>query len=174
MPDPNPQPTSAPTDLDRLWALLDALVPPGEASTAEDRFGAVHELPKILSARRQIAVARHLKSFWAALKKADELDTLAAAWAARSPTDLIGGLLDAMSEEALDALDKSFAAAFPEALETARGGGKDPSAPATEIFPVEAVVGSLLPFASRLLRRGGGVITKLAEMEKTPTETATA
>lgn len=147
---------------ERLWTILDTLVPPDETTTVEDTGGHSYELPKILSARQQIGVAQHLKALWKELKKDGQFEALQTAWSAREPGDLFAGALDAMSESALDHLDAAFASAFGPALQAAREQLQTPTGRASDLFPVEAVVGSLLPFASRLLRRGGDVITRLS------------
>ena len=60
-------------------------------------------------------------------------------------------LFDVVDTEAFaTGLDQAFSAAYPDILAAARGKG-DPAGRPTDLFPVEDLVGAMVPFSKRLV-----------------------
>lgn len=130
---------------DIITAFLDALVPP-EGAEITDEAGKSHKLPSRISARKQIAVGRAINGIVASAREAG---------ASESMGEFVSRLVDAClaDDKLLDSLDQAFAVALPQVLEAAAGDLSDgPPLSATDLFPLEEMVGALVPFLARPIR----------------------
>jgi hypothetical protein len=138
------------TNMDEVRALLERLVPPETVELA-DVYGNKYTVRPVLSARRQIAVLRH----------AEKLMNLAAGTVDGMTFDVgnIGAILIRLAdnERVLDVLCDAFEAAHPQVVIHARSVAESDENHVADLFPVEEIVGGLVPFCVRLA-------TKLLDM----------
>lgn len=149
---PTPPGTGRAT-LAALERALDALSPP-DGVTIRDAAGREYRLPGAIPAVRQL---RALPAVEALLALPTARGAASSAGERYAEGDLAGALVVALgavlNEDALQHVDAAFAAAYPDALASARASAGLPNAPASELFPVEELVGALLPFCGRLVGR---------------------
>jgi hypothetical protein len=120
--------------------LLAGLEPEDEL-VIQDSVGTSHTIRTTLPARRHIKVLRLLDSI--VQKVGDDADEKGG-----GVRRMIAGLRKAVhNDEAVELLGKTFAEAYPEAVQAAGGG--DP----LDLFPLDAIMESLLPLLSRLLAK---------------------
>lgn len=149
-------------DRDQFSQIIDVLLTPREDVVLTDVRGETYPLPGALSARCQFAVLREigllaqmpvgdgalsdrlggLLSSWGSTSDEDGLDP------AETGADLLatagGLLLELVNEDGvLDGLERAFLAAHPDLLPL----------PPADLLPVEEIVGGLVPFFVRPIRR---------------------
>ena len=131
-------------------ALLDTLDPPNTLEVT-DVFGEVHRLPSAVSARAQIAIFR----------KIEEVQSLPVAEGLSGDFaggNVVGAILALSSDpKVLEALAECFSVAFPLAVARASKRATEEGLSfedACDLFPIEEVIGSLVPLFVRLMRRG--------------------
>lgn len=151
-PQTDPEETSldeASAFADQLQAMLEKLVPP-DGVVITDINGTEYALPTALPARRQVVAFREMK-------KLLDLDVIRESSAeVGSVADVVNLLVDAAaSEEVSEALSSVFNAAYPGMVDG------DP----LDLFPIEELVISMLPFSGRFAARLGG---RVAEMLSKP------
>lgn len=119
--------------------LLAGLEPEDEL-VIQDSAGVSHTIRTTLPARRHIKVLRLLDTI--VQKVGDDVEEKGGV------RRMIAGLRKAVhNDEAVELLGKTFAEAYPEAVQAAGGG--DP----LDLFPLDAIVESVVPLLSRLLAK---------------------
>lgn len=153
--------------------LLARAVPEIDSVSFYDISGTEYKVPVLLSARRQVQIARRWKSF-AADFGGDDLKLTA-----ENLSDLLmDAVLDLVEEdgEIYDLLVETFEAIHPHAINAARSGkagqglasldpdwleGDAPAVlPADELFPLEEMALSIIPFSVRIVRRITGAFDR--------------
>jgi len=137
-----------------VLSLLERLVPP-EGAEVVDIDGNRYRLPGALSANQQVRCLRILRGL--SNLGVDDGTMLRIRAGRLSATELIGalaGLLD--NEELLGMLDDAFEVAFPKVVRDVRErqGPNVPAVKMIDVFSIEDMVGSLVPFFARILIRG--------------------
>ena len=164
-----PDPRAAMDAIRDLFATLD---PPAEMEIT-NVYGTTLKVRNSVSARCQIRAMRELEKL-VSLTSSPEMQDLAS-----SAGSGIGGVVGflvraAMNEAVLDALCGAFAEAHPSVVEVARkdaaanGEANAAKLHVADLFPVEEVVGGLLPFLLRLIRKGVTVLSSLTQSPPSP------
>ena len=150
---------------DNFWDLLDTLVPDSPTQTITDVTGKVWTVPTLLCAERQIKVMRAMKKLLA-ISTNQTAPNVTAVTNAVKTGEIVSALV--ASIDAID--DPQVFQVLNEGMHGAFGPGDDNAgalAPllentiATRVFTLEDIVGALLPFAVRLVRKLGRAMTPI-------------
>jgi hypothetical protein len=183
MPDENQQKTApdAPTDdngmqraraaIESIRDLFATLEPPTDVEV-QDASGRVHRVRSVVAARAQIRAMQELERI-ASMPGNDELAGIAATMKGGIQGAVAMLVRAAAKDDVLDGLSRAFAAAHPAAVHAAAEGtgfkvmldqrGNIANGEiVADLFPVEEVVGGLVPFFIRLVGRILGMMTKAA------------
>lgn len=139
---------------DKFWEILDALIPDG-VITISDANGNEYPVQTSLPFKKQVRVLRIIQELVEA-KQGDA--SFQAAWGAVTSGDMSTGLalgLDIISDDyVIERLDRIFEIAFPSVLAQARlnDGETSGNLGATDLFPLEELIGATAPFLARMVR----------------------
>lgn len=161
--------------VDDLIALFDTLVPPDSEIVVEDIAGNRYTLPGAISARRQIRVLREMEKLKDAAIGGEEADKLAAMFDGKLTggalmREAFGGIVRLASQDAiLSAIESAFGAAHPKIVKQAiEAVADDDARGAADVFAIEEMLGGLLPFFVRLLKRGARAMGSLGALRADP------
>ena len=145
--------------LDQMWALLNVMVPDGQNEIV-DCFGEVHVVPTVLPARRQIRVLQEMKKLWDyGIDEEKGAAIFADVSLSGDIAGMVGGLVEVASDEnLLGYLDNAFVAAFPTLVTAVST--EDATRP-TDLFPIEEIVGGLLPFFVRMMKKAMSAMSSI-------------
>lgn len=135
---------------DRLESLLEKLVPP-DSVTIQNCKGESIEIPGSIPARRQIKVFRMMRDLMEIAIVSDALSNMSSV----ELPEILDALITISTEmEVAEKIGEIFSTAYPFAC-----GDEDP----LDLFAIEEMVTSLVPFSERFIRRLGGGMNVLAK-----------
>jgi len=143
-------------------ALMEMLVPP-MSITVVDIFGETYEVPSAIPARAQIKVIRRLESI-KSLPVASQIN-LEGGLNGPAIAKLI--LTLAQDPRVMAALAESFELAHPAPFAATKKRAETEGTPfedAADLFPIEEIVGALVPLFVRLAQKAGAAVRGLGEV----------
>ena len=164
-PNQNGAPTNGagePAPTADFQALMEMLVPP-TSITVVDIFGETYEVPSAIPARAQIKVIRVLES----IKDLPVANQINLDEGLNGPA--IGKIILTLAQDArvMAALAESFELAHPAPFAATKQRADTEGTPyedAADLFPIEEIVGALVPLFVRLAQKAGAAVRGLGEV----------
>jgi hypothetical protein len=150
----------------RFWKIVEVLAA-DDTQEITDAAGNCYTVRTTIAMRQQLIVFRCIREIMETRAEgAGDLMELG------KEGDIAGALTAVLTmiddEKVIDLVEKAFTVAFPKAVQDAIANAGENGEPlgAVDLFPVEEIVGALLPFAARLVKR---MVPRAAQSEA-PTE----